>query len=232
MIKLDTSSHNTENMNKPYKAVLFDLDGTLADNFTAIHHACVHAMKGVGEQPASYERVLRTVGGSIVVTMERLVGREKAPEGIRLFRDYMQSNWSEGLVLLPGAHALVSTLHRRGVITAVFTNKDGRLARAICEHLNINQYLALVIGEGDTPYRKPMPEFTRHLLGQLGMEPSECCMIGDSPFDIQAAACVGMDSYVVATGSHTMDDLLKEKANGVYKAIPALACGVFGLKSE
>lgn len=211
------------------RAVLFDLDGTLADNFQAIHAACAHAMTMVGVPPADYATVRRTVGGSIVVTMERLVGRERGPVAVGHFRRYFDTHWQDGLVPLPGALALLRGLRDRGLKLAVLTNKEGGKARLICDHLGITPYVQTVMGEGDTPFRKPMPEFTSHLLSRLGEPLTAVWLVGDSPFDAETARLAGLRFLAVATGSHTLEELRATGAPDVFPDLFELGRVCFGL---
>ncbi len=210
-----------------YRAVLFDLDGTLIDHFQAIHAAVAQAMSQMGLEPASYAKVKATVGGSIAVTMERLVGRELAPLAVVQVRAYLEEHWNQGIIVLPGAVELLRQLREEGRKVAVFTNKDGELARRVCAAVGLHRWVEVVVGERDTPYRKPMPEYTRHILQVLETAVQEACLIGDSPFDVAAAKCLGLDAYVVATGSHDLAALQKEPADGVFRDLTELARAVF-----
>lgn len=200
------------------KALVFDLDGTLVDNFDAIHAAAAHAMSALGVEPASHETVRRTVGGSIVVTMERLVGLDLRDQAIQLFKDHMNANWQHGLRLLPGALDLIKWARSEGLKTGLLTNKNSALTHKICRHLELDGLLDVVSGEGDTPWRKPHPGFTQHHLAHLKLESAACCFIGDSPFDAETARLVAMPYFLVATGSHTIAELGSEKGcSGIAK---------------
>jgi phosphoglycolate phosphatase len=80
-----------------------------------------------------------------------------------------------------------------------------------------------VFGARDTPWIKPQPEFTSHVLSRLGAEARSTLMIGDSPFDVQAslngnlAAC-----WCVTTGTHSADQLFQAGSNRVFSDLWAL----------
>jgi len=216
---------------RTFSNVLFDLDGTLVDNFTAIYQAYAYAIGKMGLPPASYEKVRSTVGGSVPVTMERLVGKAHAPQAIELFLERFPQVMFEDLHALPGARWLLPRLRQRGLRLAVFTNKSGGAARAILGHLELTRFFTAIAGTGDTPWRKPQPAFTRHLLDQLGARPEDCILIGDSPFDIATGANAGIPAHVVATGSHSLAQLEAEAnpaPHGVYPSLYALGEELFG----
>lgn len=191
----------------PFQTVLFDLDGTLVDHFTAIYRSYCHAQQSLGLPTDSYEKVRRSVGGSVPITMERLVGKDLAPEATRLFREFFKSIMLEDLHPLPGSRWILQQLAQRDITCAVFTNKDSEAAEKICEFLGYTRWTTSVFGTHRLPWRKPQPEFTQHVLESLNADPATTLMIGDSPFDVEAAKTHNIACHCVTTGSHTADEL-------------------------
>ncbi|MGE9292978.1 MAG: HAD family hydrolase [Puniceicoccales bacterium] len=221
-------------MGQDIQSILFDLDGTLIDHFTTIYRCYRHAQKVFGLEPASYEKVRATVGGSVPITMERLLGKEHVEEGVKLFRAHYADIWKEDLRALPGSLELLKALHEKGYRQAMFTNKEGSNARLISDYLGYTPYLEKVIGTGDTPWRKPQPEFTRYALEQLGAHAETTIMVGDSPWDIAAADAAGLPCLVVATGSHTIADLAANSPapHGAYADLAELGREFFNVEIE
>lgn len=216
------------------RTVLFDLDGTLIDHFRAIYRCYVYAQEQLGLPPADYDKVRATVGGSVPVTMARLIGPgQDVDEAVRLFREYFDQIMFEDLHLMPGVEWLLQNLHAGGYQMAVFTNKRGEPSRKIMTHLRLDQYLDATIGTLDTPWKKPEPEFTRYALETVSGDPASTILIGDSPFDLAAAEAGDLPAYLVATGSHSLEELgeLHNPAPaGVYPDLFALGEALFGLK--
>ena len=211
------------------RAILFDLDGTLIDQFTAIHRAYARAMEELGLEPADYETVRGIVGGSADVTMMRLVGPELAPKGLEIYPPIFEEEMLIGLEAMPGALEVLRALHENGEKTAVFTNKVGPHARAACDHLGFTPLLDLVIGVKDTPWRKPDPEFTQYVLNKLGASAEESLLVGDSPFDFISADKVGMDCRLVTTGTHSAKELSDLNAISIHENLFDLANEAWGL---
>ena len=211
------------------RAILFDLDGTLIDQFTAIHRAYARAMIKLGLEPADYATVRSVVGGSADVTMTRLVGPELAPKGLEIYPPIFEEEMLNGLDAMPGALEVLRALREMGERMAVFTNKVGPHARAACDHLGLTPLVDLVVGVKDTPWRKPDPEFTHHVLDQLEATAGESLLVGDSPFDFVSADKVGMDCRLVTTGTHTIEELSELGALSIHEDLFDLAREAWGL---
>ncbi|MGF1485476.1 MAG: HAD family hydrolase [Opitutales bacterium] len=211
--------------------VIFDLDGTLIDHFTTIYRCYCHAIEKMGLPVASYETVRATVGGSVPVTMARLIGETKAAEAVTYYHEYFAKIELEGVHPMPGMRWLVDGLHALGKTLAVFTNKEGAPSRRIIAHLGLDTHFGAVFGTRDTPWRKPQPEATAHVLTALEARPETTVLIGDSPFDIAAAAVGSVASLVVATGSHTAAELsvAEPSPSAVYPTFYELGAQYFKL---
>jgi phosphoglycolate phosphatase len=216
-----------------FHTVLFDLDGTLLDHFAAIHRSHVHTMRTLGLPEPTMEQVHRAIGGGVEVAISRILGEKnigQLEKAAAIYRAYWNENMLHGVALLPGSRELLEALKARDVRCAVFTNKHGPSARTLMDHLGVTSLLDAVFGAMDTPWFKPDREFTEHALQTLGADAASTCMIGDSPYDIQAAHNVGFPCYCVTTGTHTAAELSTAGANGVYPDMATLARDVFGLE--
>lgn len=190
------------------RAVLFDLDGTLVDHFRSIYRAYAYAFEKLGLPHKDYPTVRATVGGSIQVTTRRLIGEDgPVEEVLALYREHFDEIWRDDLVVLPGAMELLAGCRQKGWKTAIFTNKEGFRARKVSDYLGLDAHLDLVIGTEDTPWRKPELEFTQHILDGLGVQASEAALIGDSPFDLKTARKAKLPCALVATGTHSKEQL-------------------------
>jgi len=215
------------------RAVLFDLDGTLIDHFRIIYRCYQYALATLGLETVSYEKVRASVGGSIVITFGKLIEQEHVEKAVHLFREEFDRIWHEEIEILKGSEWLLKSLKAKGMKVAVFTNKEGDRARRILSHIGMDAHLDAVFGTLDTPWFKPNPAFTRYVLHHLESEPEEAVMIGDSPYDVEAASSAGLPCYTVATGSHSIEQLRGETASAaVFPDLYALGQSVFGLTPD
>ncbi len=211
------------------QSLLFDLDGTLLDHFTCLARCYEHVLGELDQPIPSREEIKRAVGGSVELTMANFVPGDMHKEACARWKAHLETILCEDAYLMPGALPLIQTLHAQGKQLAVFTNKVGRLSRTLCDHLQISQYMDGVFGADDTPYRKPNKEFSEYVLEKLGADPDTTALIGDSPFDIQAAHVVGIPAYCVATGTHSIEELEEARVDGAFPDLPALGKTLFGL---
>ena len=220
---------------KSYKAVLFDLDGTLISNYVAIHKCLAESFSEFGIAAPDYDTVLHTVGGSILITIKKLLkphGKERLADKIaarylELFPHYI----FDGLSKMPYATEFLEALKRDGVKLACFTNKQQDGAEPILERTDLARHLDAVIGTSLHSPRKPDREFTEFALETLGVSAGETLGIGDSPYDYKAARVCGVDSALVATGGDSREFLSREcpEAIGVFSDFKDLAKSVFGI---
>ncbi len=214
---------SNESLNHRPAAVLFDMDGTLVDHFETIYRCYRYAAEELGSTPPSYEEVKRGVGGSMPVTIRKFFNDSDLEQAMALWNERFEQIHLEGVVLLEGAREVIHAVTSRGIKAAVFTNKSGRHTRNIIQSLGLSESFSLVIGAHDTPYRKPEPELSRIALERLEVKAERAVLVGDSPFDIESARCVGMTSYCVPTGSHSERELRDAGANYVFESLQEIA---------
>jgi len=203
--------------------VLFDLDGTLIDHFKAIHRCHAHAMTQLGLPAPTLAQVRAAVGAGVEVAVERLVGKELKSAALAIYRPHWDATMLADAEILPGAIELLTALRARGIRTAVFTNKHGPSSRAVCAHLGLAGLLDGNFGATDTPWLKPEPHFARHVLAALGADAATTLLVGDSPYDFQAARQAGFAFIGVTTGTHTAAELQGEGADRVFAGLPEVA---------
>lgn len=214
-------------MTARFRTVLFDLDGTLLDHFSAIHRSHSHVRRHYGLPDATREEVMRAVGGGLPAALTKTLGPAHAhllEEALPIYREYWDRTMLDDVALFPGARELLVALNEAGARCAVFTNKHGPSARLVCSHLGIDGLLAGVFGATDTPWLKPQPEFTAYALEKLRADAASTALVGDSPWDVEAAKRAGLGgSFMVTTGTHSEAELRSHGAEHV-------AAGLIDLK--
>ncbi len=203
-------------MTIPFQTYLFDLDGTIVDHFKAIHRCYAHTLPRVGLPEPTPQQVRDAIGGGLGNALLNFVPADKLQETLAIYREYWNRTMLDDVEAMPGALDLLSGLHKRGATLAVLTNKVGPSSRLICEKLEFSPYLRAVVGAGDTPWLKPDRRLSLHALELLGSEASAALLVGDSPFDIDAAHNGGFPCWAVTTGTHSKEELCEARADEIF----------------
>jgi phosphoglycolate phosphatase len=184
------------------RAVVFDLDGTLVDTLADIAAAMNRALERLGLPTHPRERYRGWVGHGALDLCRRAAPPEAAGLCERLAGEYRRCYGAAPVVEArpyPGMTALVDRLAADGRALAVLSNKPHELVTAIVAEL-FPQRFAAVHGHRDGAARKPDPEPARAILRELGVEPPQAAMVGDSTLDIGTARAAGMRAIAVTWG--------------------------------
>ncbi len=213
-----------------YRTILFDLDGTLLNHLAAIHRSYAHTLPQLGLPAPTREQVRRAIGGGLTNAMRRFVPEADLPRALQIYSAYWDRTMLEGVELMPGADALLHALHQHGCTLAVFTNKHGVSSRLVCDFLGIAGMFRGIFGAQDTAWLKPDPRYAAHVLAAIGGEAATTCLVGDSPYDAEAARRAGFDCHLVTTGTHSAAELRAAGAEHAYPDLFDLARHAFGIE--
>ncbi len=192
---------------RPFRAVVFDLDGTLIDSYSAIHECLNRVLAHYGRPLVSLEECRRMVGHGLEILIEQAVGKENVAEGVRLFRERYRVAGPLGTKLLDGADEVTAALVSRRLKLAVASNKPSYFSRQLLTGLGIADRFEAVVGPDSGFPPKPDPAMVRHLLAQLGVPKEEVLFVGDMPIDVETARAVGLKVAVLPTGSSPREEL-------------------------
>ncbi|MBU9367881.1 phosphoglycolate phosphatase [Burkholderia multivorans] len=186
------------------EAVLFDLDGTLADTAPDLAAAVnkMQRVRGLPETPLDALRRLASagarglLGGAFGITPET--------PGYDAMRDEFLANYAADIcvqtTLFPGIAEVLDELEARGVRWGIVTNKAMRLTAPLVELLGLASRAACVVGGDTTPHSKPHPAPLLHAAGLLALAPDRIVYVGDDLRDIQAGYAAGMATVAAAYG--------------------------------
>ena len=210
------------NMSPPPRAVLLDATGTLIDLSRPLGETYARAARDAGArfEPRDLEDRFRRAfadtppmafpgrrgpdldraeRGWWRAVVERVTGGDRALADFdayfnRLYSHYAQA---EGWRVYPEVPAVLEALCARGVVLAVVSNFDSRLA-PLLEALGLAPFFDAVVCSGEVGVAKPDRAIFAHALSALGVEPSEALHVGDSRRnDYDGARAAGIDALLV-----------------------------------
>ena len=191
-----------------YRAVLFDLDGTLIDSYAALAEAVNHACRQHGRPELNSSRIRDLVGEGVERLLERVFAPSPVPIGaLETFEQRYDEICCRGSRVLDDVHETLMKLDGLGTAMAVCTNKPTSFSTKILQHLDLAAFFSAIVGPDAAGARKPEAQHVLYALAATGCRAEEGLFVGDMPIDIRAARNSGMDVAVIATGSASETDL-------------------------
>ena len=185
------------------KAVVFDLDGTLADTRLDIAAACNHALTSVGRQAKTVDEVVAFVGDGSRVLVARALGLPEddavTATAFASFSAYYAAHAADHATWMRGAREALEACEHAGVQLALATNKPRSATLPLLDALGITARFKVVVAGGDGPL-KPDPASIRAAVGPLGVPPEAAWVVGDGPQDIGAGRAAGAWTVAVLGG--------------------------------
>jgi len=209
------------------RAVLFDLDGTLADTAGDLAGALnrVRADRSLPPMPLHLLRPHASHGARGMLGAGMGIGRE-SPDFELLrdsFLDYYAAALCEETRLFEDAEKVLAEIERRGLRWGIVTNKATRFTLPLLERLALSTRTVAVICGDTTANTKPHPEPLLAAALALEVEAADCLYVGDAERDIIAGRAAGMKTLIAIYGYLGADDTPEHwAADGVIHSLPEL----------
>ena len=192
-----------------YKAILFDMDGTLLDTLTDMADAVNHILSVHGWPLRTIEEVRAFVGNGARRLMERAVPPEVTGGDFEAvlteYRDWYQAHNCVATAPYPGIPVLLAALAEAGIKTAVVSNKPDATTKTLAARF----FPGLpAFGQRDDVPPKPAPDLVFRALETLGVDAADAIYVGDSEVDIQTAQNCTMKYIGVSWGFRGREKLL------------------------
>ena len=221
----------------PYKAVLFDLDGTLLDTLEDLADSTNAALAELGIPGHPLEAYKQHVGDGLENLLRRALRQEPLDEallarGIELTRREYASRWANTSKPYPGIPDLLTRLTHQGIPMAVFSNKPDEFTRLCVTRLLSDWHFEAVLGATPELPRKPDPRGALAIAAQMGIAPGEILYLGDTNTDMQTAVAAGMFPVGALWGFRTADELLATGAAALAKTPAEVLDWILGAERE
>ncbi len=199
-----------------YKAVIFDLDGTLVNSLEDLAAACNYALEKLGLPIHKTEKYKYFVGDGMQMLVQRILPADKRNGEVYqkcfdLFIAYYREHFCDKTVAYDGIFDLLSELKQRKIKTAVVSNKLHEMTAVVINKL-LPDFFSVTYGKQAGIAPKPNPELVNKAFGVLGLSSKECLYVGDSGVDMQTAINSGCTPVGVLWGFRTKEELLQNGA--------------------
>lgn len=207
-----------------FKAIIFDLDGTLLDTLAGIAAAMNRVLANAGWPVHDTDRYRAFIGDGLGNMVKRAIPPGVTdPAVIRqavadTSRAYDQS-WAEETKRYPGMSSLLRTLRDRDLHLAIVSNKPDKPAQEMVDAFFPGGIFEHVAGAGDDIPPKPDPAGAKRAASALGIAAADCLFLGDMAVDMATARSAGMFPVGALWGYQSADALQRAGA-GVLASAP------------
>ncbi len=208
----------------PFKAVIFDLDGTLVDTAPDLHAAVNRLLAEEGRTALGLAETTVMIGDGVAKLVERAMaasGPAAAADDIpglaARFLGHYEGHAAELSKPFPGVEGALERVAADGATLGVCTNKPYAASMEILGDLGLADHFTAVMG-GDSldGIRKPDPRLMAAVVERLGAVPAEAVMVGDNANDVASARALGIP-VVVRAGGYTATPPEKLGADGIFE---------------
>ena len=209
-------------MSGQFKAIIFDLDGTLLYTLEDLADSLNHVLREEGLPTHADEAYRFMVGNGLETLVVRAI-----PEGMRIpahvrpifqkFVERYRANQTVKTRPYPGIPEALAELSSLGVSLAVLSNKAHPNTISIVKHFFPGLFKAVFGLRPEVPV-KPNPAGALEIVGLLGLEPDDCLYLGDSDVDMETAVAAGMFPVGAGWGYRPREELIRAGAKEVIES--------------
>ncbi len=198
----------------PYKAIIFDLDGTLVNSLEDISDAMNKVLLDCNYPTHSYETYQYFIGSGLHNLVSKALPENHKSEIEPCF-EKMVAYYSENCTIKTkpylGIIELIAKLNERGIPLAVLSNKADVLTKKIVTGIFPNQF-DMAVGLKMEATKKPNPFEALQIAKKWNLNPAEILFVGDSDIDMFTATNAKMHAIGVTWGYRTEEELIKSGA--------------------
>jgi phosphoglycolate phosphatase len=212
-------------MDKKYKAIIFDLDGTLINSIPDIADSMNEVLLSFGYPQYRYDQYRYFVGNGIRRLVERCVPPEySTPENVEnVFRTMLKvygNNYANKTRVYEGIYELLDGLSAKRIKMAVLSNKTNSITQKICDKLFRNRHFEMILGATDSFPKKPNPQSALFVAESLSVSPEDVFYLGDTSIDMETACAAGFFPAGTSWGFRPKEELISFGAEFIANTPP------------
>ncbi len=194
-----------------FKAVIFDLDGTLLNTLDDLADSANHVLSELGFPTHDIDAYKYFIGNGIPKLIERCLPKDRQEyheKALSAFSGYYAVHSKDKTAPYKDIPQLLSKLCDKGILLGVITNKAHDIAVGVVEDYFGKDVFGYIRGLDSSIKAKPDPAGALSVAEKLKVKPSEVLYIGDSGVDMQTAKNAGFTALGVLWGFRTKDELI------------------------
>ncbi len=205
-----------------FRAIIFDLDGTLLDTIKDIADSMNFVLKTLGFPIYKTEEYYYFVGEGMETLCRKVLPPvhntpDMVAHCVAAMKTEYQRRWQNNTRPYPGILELLNELEKRDIKMAVLSNKPDPLTKLFIQKLLAGINFSLVLGESPDFPKKPAPDSALYISKYLNISPSEFIYLGDSNIDMKTANSAGMFAVGALWGFRTAEELICSGAKKLIK---------------
>ncbi len=206
-------------MNKKYKSILMDIDGTLIFSHIGLLGGHKYALKNIGMTEPDEETLLKCMGPSPWYSLKEVlkVPEEKLELAYILNRGYVYTKGYKEFEIIPGMTELIKDLYKAGYKLYTASTKAEWLCELCIKELGVLEYFTKICGAGNDGISRTTKAEVINYAMDCGAE--DCIIIGDRKFDIDGAKECGIDSIGITFGYGTVEEITEHKATYICNSV-------------
>ncbi len=194
-----------------FRALLFDVDGTLIDSNDAHARAWTDALRehGVDIDFRQVRPLIGMGGDKLLPAIADISESSSQGRAIAQRKKEIFAHLLRGVQPTRGARALLTYLREHDVTMVIASSADDQELAALLAQAGLEDLIPTKASKDAAAASKPDPDIVHAALARAGALPDEACMVGDTPYDIEAANRAGVAAIALRCGGHWTDDALK-----------------------
>ena len=199
------------------KSVLFDFDGTLVNSLEDLAASCNFALESFGFPTHETEKYKYFVGNGMQNLIERILPEDKRDgqthkKVFDVFYNHYSQHYVDKTVPYDGIPELLVGLKKKGLKIGIISNKKHEMTLEVVGKLFDSGIFDVVYGKMEGYPTKPDVRLTLKLMGELGVKPDECVLVGDSGMDMAASVNAGCKGIGALWGFREREELCQNGA--------------------
>ncbi len=204
----------------PYKAILFDVDGTLLNTLEDLSDSVNRVLAGKGFATHKLDAYRYFIGDGSAMLITRALPEEKRNDDTirsctEMFIEDYGRNWNVRTKPYDGVTEMLDALMARGLKIAALSNKPHEFTKRCVNDLLPNWTFEVVLGYRDAVPLKPDPASALEVAKRLNIPPVDFLFLGDSAVDMKTAIAAGMYPVGVLWGYRSIEELQENGAQAL-----------------